>query len=201
MEKEFFTQNRQTLYGLVQTDIVVLAGNVSMQRSHDASYAFEQEANFWYLTGINAPDWQLIIQNDKSMLIAPDVDEVHRIFDGSLSDKDALEISGVDTVLTHSAGEALVAELQKAGSTVSSLGEDPYAGHYDFTLNPGPVQLLETLRHLFGEVNDCRLVLAKQRAIKTPKEIELIRASITLTVAAFEKVRSAIDTYSYEYEI
>ena len=201
MEKEFFTHNRQTLYGLVQTDSVVLAGNVSVQRSHDASYAFEQEANFWYLTGINAPDWQLIIQNDKCMLIAPDIDEVHRIFDGSLSDKDALEISGVDTILTHSAGETLLAELQKAGSTVSSLGEDPYAGHYDFSLNPGPVQLLETLRKQFGEVNDCRLVLAKQRAIKTPKEIELIRASIALTVAAFEKVRRAIDTYSYEYEI
>jgi Xaa-Pro aminopeptidase len=201
MEKEFFTRNRQTLYGLADADVIILAGNVSVQRSHDASYAFEQEANFWYLTGINAPGWWVIIKNDKSFLIAPDVDEVHRIFDGSLSDKDAVAISGVDAVLTHSAGEVLLSEMKEAGMSISSLGDDPYAGHYDFSLNPGPTQMKTTLLELFGEITDCRRILAKQRAIKTPKEIELMRASIALTVEAFEKVRSNIDTYGYEYEI
>lgn len=201
MEKEFFTRNRQSLYHVANVNVVILAGYVSLQRSHDASYAFEQEANFWYLTGIAAPGWRLIIEKDKSVLIAPDVDEIHRIFDGSLSNDDAKAISGVESVLTHREGDRLLTKFQKAGLTVASLGEDPHVSHYDFALNPGPVKLLEILTTIFGEVKDCRQTLSKMRAIKTPGEIQLMRAAIQLTIAGFETVRKNMSAYGFEYEI
>ena len=147
MDKEFFTRNRKALYEAVACDVVILAGNISLQRSNDASYSFEQDANFWYVTGISAPGWWVVIENEKSYLIAPDVDEVHRIFDGSLSNADAKEISGVDVVLKHKAGENLLETLKETGLKIASLGEDPHVGHYDFALNPGPVDLLKNLQH------------------------------------------------------
>lgn len=201
MEKEFFTHNRSAIHNIAHTDVIVLAGNVSLQRSNDASYAFEQEANFWYLTGISAPSWWLIIEKDKSYLVAPNVDEVHRIFDGSLSNKDAKALSGVDVVLEHEAGKSLLETLKQAKVTVATIGEDPHKEHYDFALNPGPVEMREKLQTLFDEVKDCRRELAGLRAIKTPEEIQLIRNAIALTIDGFEVVKNNINDYSFEYEI
>lgn len=201
MEKEFFARNRQSIRTAVHADAIVLAGNTSMQRSHDASYSFEQEANFWYLTGINAAGWWLVIEKEKSYLVAPDVDEIHRIFDGSLSNEDAKTISGVDVVLEHKAGEKLLQSLKDAKVKLATIGDDPQAAHYDFALNPGPVAMFAKLQSLFGEIEDCRLALAKLRAIKQPEEIVRIKEAITLTVEAFKKVKNHLASYSYEYEI
>ncbi|HEY8885990.1 MAG TPA: Xaa-Pro peptidase family protein [Candidatus Microsaccharimonas sp.] len=201
MEKEFFTHNRQAIFGVSDVDAIIVAGHVSLQRSNDASYTFEQEANFWYLTGIHAPGWWLVIEKEKSYLVAPDVDEIHRIFDGSLSNKDAKNISGVDVVLKHKAGKNLLQSLKEAGSTIATIGEDPHKEHYDFALNPGPVEMLKNLQDIFGEVTNCRHELAKLRAIKTPEEVQLIRNAIQLTINGFETVRNNIHHYSFEYEI
>jgi Xaa-Pro aminopeptidase len=201
MDKTFFIRNRQAIFAAVQVDVLIFAGNVSVQRSNDASYAFEQEANFWYLTGIDVAGWRLVIQKELTSLIAPDVDDVHRIFDGSLSNDDAKAVSGVDEVLSHQQGEELLKNLQEYKPKVASLGEDPRKEHYDFALNPGPAEFLTQLEALFGEVQDCRKELAVLRAIKQPEEIALIRNAIMLTTEAFEKVRNNINHYSFEYEI
>ena len=36
-----------------------------------ATYAFAQDANFWYLAGINEPDIVLVMDRDKEYLIVP----------------------------------------------------------------------------------------------------------------------------------
>lgn len=201
MENKFFIRNRSAIREASDADVIIVAGNISLQRSNDASYAFEQEANFWYLTGISAPGWWMIIEKEKTYLVAPDVDEVHRIFDGSLSNSDAKAISGVDVVLKHKAGEKLLDTLKESGATVATIGEDPHKDHYDFGLNPGPVEMLKKLQNMFDDVKDIRHDLAKLRAIKTPEEIQLIRNAIQLTVNGFETVRNKIHHYSFEYEI
>jgi len=201
MQQGFFSKNRSTLLAANNTELYIFSGNVSVQRSNDASYAFEQEANFWYLTGISAAGWKLVIEKDECALIAPDVDEVHRIFDGSLSNEKAKEISRVDRVLNYSDGEAYLKGLNDRYKKVGTLGADPHADHYDFSLNPGPLRLHEKLAEQFSEVIDCRKPLAKQRAIKQPEEIQNIRDAIALTIEGFEKVKLNIDQYTAEYEI
>lgn len=201
MNKDFFTLNRQALFNTAVADMYIFAGNILVQRSNDASYAFEQEANFWYLTGIDTAGWRLVIQKGKSTLVAPDVDEVHQTFDGSLSHKAAKEMSGVDEVLSYQQAEELLSGLKDFDQKVATLGEDPRKEHYDFALNPGPVNLLNELQELFGEVNDCRKTLATLRAIKSSDEIDLIRSAIKITTEAFELVRNSIHQYSFEYEI
>jgi Xaa-Pro aminopeptidase len=201
MDKEFFIGNRATLFAAVRKDVIVVASNHSMQRSNDASYIFEQEANFWYLTGIAAADWWLVIEKKRSILVAPDVDEIHRIFDGSLSNSEALEQSGVDQVLSHLEGERLLIELKDKNATISTIGEDPHKKHYDFGLNSGPVDMLAKLQQLFGTVDDCRKLLSKLRAVKQPQEITLIRNAIALTIDAFKQVKNNFRQYAFEYEI
>ena len=201
MQPEFFRQNRQKILEVAEVDLVILSANASVQRRNDASYVFDQESNFWYLTGVDVADWWVIIKAEKSWLVAPEVDSVHAIFDGSLSFEDAKDISGVDTVISRTEGEALLKTLAEKHEAVSTLGEDPHAVHYDFSLNPGPVEMLAKLQDTFQSVVDCRKQLAQLRSIKQPAEIEAIRRAIKLTSEAFEKVKGDISKYSYEYEI
>ena len=96
MNADFFKNNRLKLAEAVSGGLVVLAAYSRMQRGNDMASAFEQEANFWYCTGIEEADWMLIIDGTRHMswLVKPEVDDVHKIFDGELPSEQAKEISG-----------------------------------------------------------------------------------------------------------
>jgi Xaa-Pro aminopeptidase len=203
MESSFFIRNRQQLSRKLGPLPIVLTAYTQLQRGNDAAFRFEQEANFWWLTGIESPDWQLIIDGarKKSWLVAPDVDEIHQVFDGSLSLDEALAISGADAVLTHAEGEERLAELARQHKAVFTLGDDPAASHYDFSRNPAPDNLKRRLARSFAEVRSTRLELARLRAIKQPEEIGAMERAIALTADAFDYVRQHLDGFKYEYEV
>jgi len=69
---EFFAGNRQRLRELFTgtAPIVVTASGI-LQRSGDSTFPFAQDANFWYLTGIDEPDILLVMDRDKEYLIVP----------------------------------------------------------------------------------------------------------------------------------
>lgn len=186
-----------------QLGLAVFAANMRMQRSNDTFYPFEQEANFWYLTGIDEPDWLLIVDGTvgKSWLIAPDVDDTHHTFDGSLDPETAKTISGVDAVITHDEGQILLAKLAKKHSVVHAIGDHPDKRYFNFIVNPAQHQLYSQLERLFHTVRDCRPELAKLRAIKQPDEIKAIQRAIKLTIEAFEHIKAHLGDYRYEYEI
>jgi len=201
MTTEFFIRNRAALAKKIGGIPIVICAYTLLQRSGDAAFHFEQEANFWYLTGIESPNWTLVIHGTKEYLIAPEVSEVHQLFEGSLSTASAKKVSGVQYILSASEGETLLDELAGKSKAVATIGEDQHVEQYDFALNPGPVEMLKKLRTVFGEVEDCRHDLAILRAIKTPEEIQLIRNAIQLTINGFDAVRNNIHHYSFEYEI
>lgn len=174
-----------------------------MQRSNDCAASFEQESNFWYFTGINEPDWWVIIDGstNKSWLVAPEIDEVHRTFDGGLSNEEAKKISGIDTVVSHADSEKLLRDLARKHSIVYALGEHPQSEHFNFIENPAQKKLWTVLERIFNSVQDCRPELAKQRAIKQPEEIAAIKKAIRLTTEAFELVKNRLPEFRHEYEV
>jgi len=201
MQSEFFRTNRQKSIASSEHDLIILAANTQVQRHNDMAYGFSQESNFWYLTGIDQADWWVVIEKDVTSLIAPDIDEVHRIFDGTLLNDDAQKISGADRVLSHKEGQDLLKSLTERYKTVATLGDDPRKEHYGFVLNLGPVEMHTKLSSLFESVVDCRKDLARLRAVKQPEEIDAIRRAIKLTNEAFEKIKNDITKYGYEYEV
>ena len=203
MDKSFFVNNRQKIAETLPDSIVVLSAYSAMQRGNDSAFPFEQEANFWWLCGIEAPDWWIIIDTSKqkTYLVEPNTRKNVIIFDGVLSREKAREISGADAVLSRSEATELLASLSVSKQTVYSLGKDPYSKYYNFALNSAPAKMRRRLVILFKDVQDCRLELAKLRAIKQPAEITSIKMAIDLTVGAFETIKNKISTFSYEYEI
>lgn len=195
------SDRRNVLRDKLGSGLVVLPASTAMQRSADVGYRFAQESNFLYLTGIEEPDWRLVLEGDKSWLIAPDIEEVHRVFDGALSFAEAKARSGVDVVLTNHEGVELLARLAKTHNTVYTLGPHAHRKHFSFVENPAQARLTRQLKKQFSEVKDCRKELARMRAIKQPEEVALIRNAVDRTCQTFAAVQQKINSLQYEYEI
>src|SRR6185437_1056524 len=93
---DFFSGNRQRLRELFTgTAPIVITANGLLQRGADGSYAFAQDANFWYLTGIDAPDILLVMDRDKEYLIVPGRNAVRETFDGAIATEALSRRSGI----------------------------------------------------------------------------------------------------------
>lgn len=202
MKAAFFQANRQRLADELKGGIAVFSAYAEMQRSNDTAFLFEQEANFWWLSGIEAPDWWLIIDGTrgKSWLVAPTLSEVKTVFDGGLTPDEALKASGADDVISQDDAGKLLRDLAKKHSVVYALGDHPHVEYFEFTLNPAPKKMHEMLGRIFNSAQDCRKELAKLRAIKQPEELAQMKKAISLTADAFEEVKRQLPKMKHEYE-
>lgn len=187
----------------VQQRLLILSAHDSMQRVNDTAYPFAQESYVLWLTGIHYPGWKVVIDGSqkKSWLIAPSVDQTHRLFDGALDHQTARHQSGADEVLSFEEGERLIKQLANQHDTVYSLGAHPSERHFSFEVNPAPARLWSQLEGLFKEVKDCRAELAVVRAIKTDDEIKDLKQAVALSIRGFRAVQSSLASTTHEYQI
>lgn len=203
MNEGFFQTNRTQLSEKLNRGLVIVTAASKMQRGNDAAYRFEQEANFWYLCGIEHADWTLVMNGSagSSFLIAPDVDEVHEMFDGSLSHAQAKRISGIERVYSYDEGMRELRKLVRRHDMVYTVDQPEYADRMGFTLNPALRRNRQMLERLFPKVQSCTKELAQLRAIKQDAEIKAIQTAVKHTCAAFERIRQHMGDYKHEYEI
>lgn len=198
---EQYITRRNKLYEDSKAGYVVCAFD-ALQQTNDSAAPFIQEANFFYLTGIDEPGWLLIVNAKKeSTLVAPDVSEMHRIFDGGLSDAEAKEISGVDAVVSRTKGDSIIEQLLRSEPRVGAIGPDAHEKYFSFTINPAPKRLYDKVSEHASDVLDIRPLLAKMRGRKDEKEIALIKRAVAITAVAFKQARQVIDAASHEYNL
>lgn len=202
IDSNFHIANRRRITEIFPDSLIVLTAYSKMQRSNDEAFSFKQEANFWWLTGIEQHDWRVIIDSkqNKSWLVSPDISSAHKTFDGSLSFDDAVNLSGVDGVLTRDESAQMLAELAKNNDVVYTVQELVDADRFSFVMNPALKKLQTELETLFTDVKDCRTELSKLRSIKQSVEIEEIKKAIKLTTDAFNEIKPKLMSLNYEYE-
>ena len=184
--------------------LVVVGGYGEMQRTNDSAAAFEQEANFWYLTGIDAPEWWLILDGNSGSewLVAPDMSEVQRVFDGGLTDGEAFAKSGIKTVLARDEALRRLRDLTKQHSVVYTTQQPLHVReHATFQLNHAQTELKKTLDRIFQNVQLCNRELGVLRTIKRQPEIAAIERAVTITLEGFKAVQSILGTAKHEYEL
>ena len=96
-DSTFFSHNRERVMEKLQGGLLVVAGYAGMQKTNDEEFRFAQEGNMWYLSGIEFPNWWLIMdaKRGKSWLVEPEIDERHRLFTESLAIDSAKKVSGL----------------------------------------------------------------------------------------------------------
>lgn len=198
----FFRGNRERLAEALKGGLVVMTAYEEMQRRSDQAFGFEQEANFWYVSGVTAPRWKLVYDGLRhhSWLVRPSLDEVERIFNGEADAQALMEASGADEVIDMADFEQVLRQLTRTHSTVYTVKPAP-ADSYGFVQNPAGKRLTQTLERIFPAVDDCTSELARLRAIKQPNELKAIERAVKLTVEAFNELHARLGSCTYEYEV
>lgn len=196
-------EQQQRLCEAISGDgLVVLPGYQKMQLQHDMAAPFWQEANFLWLTGITYPGWAVLIDaaTATTVLVRPDLTEVEQLFEGSLSDGEAMHSSGATEVISRVELRVRVNAARAKGQTLYAL--KPETAH-ELGMQPNPAhrQLLDELQLSDGDYRDITPVLVKVRARKTQAELERITRAIAVSCDSFNAISSAIAQYASEAEI
>lgn len=203
LDASFFALNRKRVAEKLEGGLLVVAGYTGMQKTNDEEFRFVQESNMWFLSGINFPDWWLILdgKTSKAWLVEPDIDERNRLFTESLTVEDAKKKSGVQHVIRRDEAMRMLRSESKSHPLVYTIGHSPYVDYFTFALNPAVNDMRQILDRIFVKVQDFRPELAKIRAIKQPIEVAMIQQSIDLTIKGLNIVKEKMQTYKNEYEI
>jgi len=204
---DFFAGNRRRLRELFTGKApIVITANGLLQRGGDSSYKFAQDANFWYLTGIDEPDIVLVIDREKEYLIVPERTESRIAFDGAIAEDELSRRSGVRTVYGDKAGwEQLMGRLKKVKHVATLAPPPAYIDAYGLYTNPARASLAKRLKVNNPELEllDLAPHLGRLRIIKQAIEIETIQAAIDITS---KTIKQALQTkklgkYTHEYQL
>ena len=204
---EFFRANRRALTERTQADVpIVVAANGLLQRGGDSAYAFTQDANFWYLTGIDEPDITLVIDGDDTFLIVPAREQNRETFDGAVNTAELSAKSGITKIVDETAGWKHLDQLLTKSGKVSVPAPAPsYLEHYGMYSNPARSRVMERLQHHVADLQiiDVRPELARLRMIKQPSEIKALQQAIDITGRTLNEVLSTknVATYHHEYQL
>ena len=200
---EFFSGNRQRLLESTGAELIVLSANGLLQRSADTTFAFRQDSNFWYLTGIDEPDYILVISPNVTFLVSPARAEHRDMWDGLIDTKALQHISGIEEVLDHHAGwnklDHLVKKIKKVHTITPA---EAYFDTFGFYANPARGALLTLLKkHRSIELIDIRKNLARLRQIKQEPELNALQKAIDITTDTLIEIRKNIGSYKTEFEL
>lgn len=207
LNKAFFKNNRNRLKKLVgKKTPVVIAANSLLQRTGDTSYAFCQDANFWYLTGCNEPDVLLVIDSNDEYLILPDRVSSRMAFEGFFNVQEITQLTGIDLIIDRQEGKKLLRELLSRSEEVATLLTiSGYQEQYGMYLNPATKQLVDELKSYKSKSRliDITQHLVNLRVVKQLPELEAIQTAIDITINSFQEVLTLIrmGKINYEFEI
>lgn len=204
---EFFAGNRQRLRELFTgTAPIVVTANGLLQKGADNTYGFSQDANFWYLTGIDQPDILLVLDRGSEYLIVPSRSASREAFDGAVEYEPLTKRSGVKTVYDDKEGwEKLGGRLKKVKHAATLGVPLPYVEQYGMYTNPARGALVDRLKTYNETLDllDLNQHLARLRMIKQPEELAAIQAAIDITIGSIKESSrlGKLKKYAYEYEL
>jgi Xaa-Pro aminopeptidase len=200
---QFFTSNRRKIKRHFQDGTpIIVAANGLLQRGGDSTYAFSQDANFWYLTGIDEPDLILVMDAKNDYLIVPSRSGVRETFDGSVSFDALTKRSGIKTIYDGVGGwEKIEAKLSTVKQAATVLPPPAYVEQYGFYTNPARIELASRLENSSVKVLDAGQDLARLRMIKELPELKAIQKAIDITSESLIQAVKTLKDYEYEYQL
>lgn len=202
LNADFFKNNRQKLVNsTAKKGIIIVPGNGQMQRSADTPYAFKQDSNFYYLTGVSEPCATLVIdtKNNNEWLMLPSRDGMHAIFDGLVNIQNIQKTSGILDIVSEKDGWK---RLQNLANQNIFLPNKPVSRIGEMYTNPHRATVYSKIRRIaIKPINDIRQQLSELRMIKSPIEQAIIANAASITYQALGSVMSQLSSYSTEREV
>ena len=200
----FFANNRAQLRARLPKNYpIVVIANGSLQRTADTTYPFQQESNFWYLTGLDDPDSILVIDTAHEYLVLPQTNHVKTVFDGEINIAEAQRRSGIASCIDSAEGwELLTHELQKKKAVYTIVPEPRFEPNARVYANPAQRYTIDKLRRRVAGLmlHDITNELVGLRMRKQPPEICAIERAVQITTETIAEVRSSANLTKFYTE-
>ncbi len=201
-----FQQRRNQLLAKMENGIAIMPTAPEAIRNRDSHYPYRFDSYFYYLTGFTEPESVLVLmagKTPKTILFCRDKDIEREIWDGfRYGPAAAKETFGFDESYSISQLDELLPKLLgNQAKLFYSLGAD---SHWDTRVTAwlnAVKNLARTGVAAPESVVDIRQLVDKQRLIKTPFEIDLMRKSANIAATAHNRAMTVTKPNKKEFEI
>lgn len=201
-----FSDRRDKLLANMREGIAVVPTAAETVRNRDSHYPYRFDSYFYYLTGFKEPESVLILiagDKPKSILFCRDKDMEREVWDGfRYGPKAAQDAFGFDEAYTISQLDKMMPKLlSNQAKLFYSLGAD---ANWDVKVMQWLNQVKESARtgvSVPEAVLDVRQLIDRQRLLKTPFEIDVMRRSANIAASAHNRAMQKTKTGKMEYEI
>lgn len=191
MSTQLHREKLLSLFEENQEGVIFLKGAENMYRYNtDYEFPFRQESNFWYLTGINEPEYHVLldIKSGNYHLFAPKRDAQYAVWHGRVKGKDEIRDQYRPDYL-HTNNDLLTVLKDLKPSTVYCLDEEQ-------------AEFIEDLSRNFSvDTESLEDAITYCRCIKTDSEIEFMRETARVNNIAHLECMKALKPGVYEYEM
>ena len=204
-----FINNRKNFVSRIKlSSIAIFNSNDEFPRSGDQSFVFKQNADFFYLTGIDQEQSILILFPDcpnsqyKEVLFLRQTNEHIAVWEGhKYTKEEARKASGIENVYWLSEFDSILHSIiNYADNIYINTNENDRFG---FSVPYRDLRVLDDLRVKYPLHNYLRSapIMRDLRVVKSEIEIELTRKACTITRDAFIRTLKFVQPGVTEYEI
>lgn len=206
MKNRFAQRRRKLLEAIKDDSLVVLFAGGEIYKSADETYEFTPNRNFFYLSGIDAPNIIIVLIKrkgevaEKIFVERPDP-VLARWVGEKLSEKEAKEISGIETVdiidnfngsiaslLSNYSIDNVCLDLERQEYNMPKTFSQEFAGN-----------ILE--RYPYIKIKNIYDDICRLRVVKDEEEIAFIKKAIDITGEGIENMAKHMRAGMMEYEI
>jgi Xaa-Pro aminopeptidase len=206
---ELFTANRARFAAALEPgSIAIFVSNDEMPSNGDAHYAFRQNSDLFWLSGIVQEDSMVILFPEhpdvryREVLVLVRPNELKEKWDGRrLRAEEAKKISGIQTVLWLDALDSLLQQwVYMADFVYLGSNENDRRGGPLITRQYRYIREMKE-RYPLHQYRRSARIIRNLRAVKTKLEVSLMQEAADITGAAFQHLLSFIRPGVMEYEI
>ena len=209
IDPQLFIENRKRFAAALKPNsVAIFHSNDEMPRNGDANFAFRQDSDLFYLSGIDQEQSVLVLCPDainpqqREMLFVRKTNAEIAIWDGhKYTMEEARAASGIKQVYwLEDMEKHLHNVLIHNRNIYVNLNENDRYSSEVTTRNMRAVAALKE-RYPAHEFERCGPIMMEIRAVKSPIEIDLMQKACNITKAAFERVCRFTKPGVMEYEI
>ncbi len=209
LNPEIFVQNRKRFVERMEKNsIAIFNSNDELPTNGDQLHRFKQNADLYWLTGIEQEDTMLILFPDnpdakyREVLVLVRPNELKEKWDGHrLRVTEATAISGINTIIWLDIHEGMLQPwIHLADTIYLNTNENDRKANWVAVRDYRYAQMMKERFPLHNYKRSAQ-ILKDLRAIKTAFEIEVLQKAIDITDITFRRLMQIIKPGIMEYEI
>jgi Xaa-Pro aminopeptidase len=209
LNPNIFVKNRERfIKKMEKNSIAIFNSNDEFPLNGDALHKFKQNADLFWLTGIEQEDTMLVIfpgnpdPKHREVLVLVRPNELKEKWDGKrLRKQEASAISGISTIVWLDGLDALLQQWIHLSDTIYlNTNENDRKGNLVPARDYRYAAAMRERYPLHNYARSAR-IMKDLRAIKSPQEIEVLKQAIEITNSTFKRLLKFIRPGVWEYEI